>query len=158
MTLVRRISLIAAAAFSAVTTTVMAFNPQPDPPGFGIVSITPDQTIRINVVCFPHQVLDVPPGPCSGELIFHDMAGNVLGSARVRLAPGEATFLDFTAATRTEVGSRVGIDPCWIPGPDSGRALPTVEVFDTATGATTLFVNPVTPRMSLIRLESRERR
>ena len=54
----------------------VAFNPQPDPPGFGIVSINPDQTIRLNVVCWQHPVDGIPPGPCSGELIFHDMAGN----------------------------------------------------------------------------------
>ena len=50
----------------------IAFNPQPDPPAFGIVSINPDQTIRLNVVCWEHDVDGVPPGPCHGEMMIHD--------------------------------------------------------------------------------------
>ena len=40
----------------AAWTTLVAFDPQPDPPAFGVISITPDQTIRLNAVCSAHGV------------------------------------------------------------------------------------------------------
>jgi hypothetical protein len=33
-----------------LTTHVRAFNPQPDPPAFGLISLNPGQTLRLNVV------------------------------------------------------------------------------------------------------------
>ena len=120
-----------------------------DPPGFGIVSINPDQTIRLNVVCWEHVVNGVPPGPCSGDMMFHDMAGNVVAIQTVKLLPGHGAVLDFGYG-RSAPGSLVGLEPCWIPDPTSGRALPTVEVFDTVTGRTALHVNPLTPRVSIV--------
>jgi len=148
---------VGAAALGAMSGTATAFNPQPEPPGFGIVSINPDQTIRFNVVCWEHVVDGVPPGPCQGEMMFHDMTGNIVARQSVRLAPGEATFLDFTFGERTSLGNLVGINPCWIPDPTSGRALPTAEVFDTMSGRVALHVNPLTPRISLISIGARER-
>jgi hypothetical protein len=138
-----------AVVLCATSGTASAFNPQPDPPGFGIVSINPDQTIRLNVVCWEHNVDGVPSGPCRGELMFHDMTGNIVARQTVSLAPGQAAFLDF-AFGGTSPGVLAGIDPCWIPDPTSGRALPTAEVFDTASGKVALHVNPLTPRISLI--------
>ena len=129
-----------------------------DPPAFGIVSITPDETIRIHVVCWAHEVRGVPPGPCDGELIFHDMAGNDLASRTVRLEPGESTFLETAIGVRNSPAQRVGIDPCWLPGPGSGRALPTVEVFETLTGRTAFVTNPVAARISSIKDEAMRRR
>jgi len=128
----------------------VAFNPQPDPPAFGIVSINPDQTIRLNIVCWEHDVGGVPPGPCSGEMMFHDMAGNIVARQFVKLGPGGATLLDFSLGPRTSPARLVGIDPCWIPDPTSGRALPTVEVFDTQSGRVARHVNPLTPRISIV--------
>lgn len=147
-----------AVVLGAMAGTAGAFNPQPDPPAFGIVSINPDQTIRLNVVCWAHHVDDVPPGPCRGELMFHDMAGNTVARQSVRLAPGQAAFLDFTPGVRASPGDLVGIDPCWIPGPNSGRALPTVEVFDTLSGRIAAHVNPLTPRISIIKIDAHDRK
>ena len=147
----------AALVLGAMSGTATAFDPQPDPPAFGIVSINPDQTIRLNVVCWAHNVDDLPPGPCRGELMFHDVAGNIVARQSVRLAPGQAAFLDFTLGVRTSPGDLVGIVPCVIPGPNSGRGLPTVEVFDTLSGKTALHVNPLTPRISLIKIDARGR-
>ena len=147
------LSLAAAVTLAGVAATAVAFNPQPDPPAFGIVSIIGSQTIRINVVCYQHRVIDVPPGPCRGVLLLHDDAGRDLASMAVDLAPGHATFLEYKPNVRVSVDAvpaRFMIDPCWLPDPRSGRALPTVEVIDTATGATAFAVNPVTPRISLI--------
>ena len=134
----------------AAWTTLVAFDPQPDPPAFGVVSITPEQTIRLNAVCSEHGAKGLPPGPCRAELMFHDAAGNVLVSQVVRLRPGEATFLDYAIGVRTSALERVGIVPCIIPDPEHGRVLPTAEVSDNTTGQTVLFVNPVTPRLSFI--------
>jgi hypothetical protein len=146
-----------AVVLAALSGTATAFNPQPDPPAFGIVSINPDQTIRLNVVCWEHPVDGVPPGPCRGDLMFHDMAGNVVAIRSVQLAPGHAASLDFTLGARSSVANLVGLDPCWIPDPTSGRALPTAEVFDTVTGRTALHVNPLTPRISIITNDARAR-
>lgn len=146
-----------ALVLGAMSGTAIAFDPQPDPPAFGIVSINPDQTIRLNVVCWAHEVDDVPPGPCRGELMFHDMAGNTVARQSVRLAPGQAAFLDFTLGVRTSPSDLVGIDPCWIPDQHSGRGLPTVEVFDTLSGKIALHVNPLTPRISMVKVDARGR-
>jgi len=146
----RTIAAAAAVTLGALTSTAHAVNPIPEPPGFGIVSVNADQTIRLNVVCWEHDVGGQPPSPCSGELMFHDMAGNIVARQLVRLRPGGATVLDFALGPRTAPATLVGIDPCWIPDPFSGRALPTVEVFDTASGRVARHVNPVTPRITFI--------
>ena len=137
-------------AVGATWTTLRAFDPQPDPPSFGVASITPDQTIRLNAVCSEHGVGDVPPAPCRAELMLHDSAGNVLVSQVVRLKPGQATFLDYRIGIRTAPFERVGIVPCVIPDPEHGRMLATAEVFENTSGQTSFLVNPVTPRLSFI--------
>jgi hypothetical protein len=148
---------VGALMLGAMPGSAADFNPQPEPPGFGIVSINPDQTIRLNVVCWEHAVNGVPPGVCNGELMFHDMTGNIVARQSVELAPGQAALLDFTFGLRTSPGNLVGINPCWIPGPNSGRGLPTAEVFDSQSFKVALHVNPLTPRISLIGGAARER-
>jgi hypothetical protein len=135
----------------ATWTTLRAFDPQPDPPAFGVVSITPDQTIRLNAVCSQRDVNGVPPDLCRARLILHDAAGNVLASQAVWLRPGQSTFLDYRIGARTEAFERAGIVPCIIPDPERGRILATAEVFDNTTGQTVFLVNPVTPRLSFIK-------
>jgi hypothetical protein len=147
---VQAIAAAAALTLCVLAAPAHAFNPIPEPPAFGIVSVNPDQTIRLNVVCWEHDVAGLPPTPCSGELMFHDTAGNVVARQLVRLRPGGATQLDFSVGPRTSPATLVGIDPCWIPDPLSGRALPTVEVFDSASGRVARHVNPLTPRITFI--------
>ena len=151
--LIARAALALLLGASGSAFAIDLLSPQQDPAAFGIVSITGDQTIRMNVVCFQHTVLGSAPDPCSGMLMFHDMAGNTLAAQVVRMAPGEAASLDFTF----RAGGLSGIDPCWIPDPTSGRALPTVEVFDSGSGKVALHVNPVTPRVSTIANGARSR-
>jgi hypothetical protein len=146
----------AVAAFALVFgwNAVRAFNPQPDPPGFGMVGILPDETIRLNVVCYEHQVGATPPDPCRGELMFHNAVGTVLARRLVSLGPGESASLDFAItpdvnADETEIAApRLGISPCIIPAPDSGRMIPSAEVISNTTGHTSLFLNVATPRMA----------
>jgi len=147
---VRTIAAAAAVSLVVATGSAFAFNPMPEPPAFGIVSINADQTIRLNVVCWEHEVAGMPPSPCSGELMFHDTEGNIVARQIVRLRPGGATLLDFSVGARTSPALLVGIDPCWIPDPSSGRALPTVEVFDSASGRVARHVNPLTPRITFV--------
>ena len=146
---------VGAVVLGVMSGTASAFNPQPDPPAFGIVSITPDQTIRLNVVCWEHDVGSVPPSPCHGDLMYHDMAGNVVAIQPVKLAPGQGAFLDYTPLRGANPLNPVGIEPCWIPDPTSGRTLPTTEVFDMSSGKVTLHVNPLTPRISIIKNDAR---
>jgi len=101
-----------------LTIRVRAFNPQPDPPAFGLVSVNPGQTLRLNVVnrltpppepdrmgratrhamlAFDMYRADVPPGPCATAHRFADRQ-----SCEVTLAPGEAASFDLTSAA--EIG------------------------------------------------------
>jgi len=146
-------TLVVGAIISAASSAV-AWNPQPDPPRLGLLSIIEGQGARLNVVCDDINVNGWPPDPCHGTLFFHDPAGNVLESHEYQLPPGRSAFLTvgFTApgvdVSFTE-NSRMGIVPSILPASDNqGRAIPTVEVFDLSTGKTELFVNPAAPRLS----------
>ena len=147
-------SVITAAAGAALVVAGMtvrsgAFNPQPDPPGFGLVTLVNGQGIRVNVVCSEHGAGRLPPGPCAGELMIHDAAGNTLASQEVRLLPGQAASLPLSLLR--ESGDPFGIDPCWAPFADNaGIAIPSAEVFSTESGRTMLFMNPATTRLSAL--------
>jgi hypothetical protein len=141
--------VIGVVVVAMMSMTGLAFNPVPEPPGFGLVTLVPGQAIRVNVVCSEHAAGRLQPAPCAGELMIHDAAGNKLASQNVRLMPGEATSLPL--AVFREAGDSVGIDPCWIPSPENqGLPIPSAEVFDTATGRTTLFMTPVVARLSAL--------
>jgi hypothetical protein len=128
-----------------------AFNPQPDPPRFGMVGIAEGQTARLNVVnLLSPDPSTLPPDPCRAELQFLDGDGNVVASRRVQLAAGHAAFLDFTpsfvpvntngdaaAPLRAEIRANVALGIAGLP-PDPCRA--TLEIFDNATARTTVFV------------------
>ena len=127
LVLIALVGVLMAIAGFWLTTYVRAFNPQPDPPAFGLISLNPGQTLRLNVVNHlvpppdpdhqgratrhamlgfdlymtstgsPASSADVPPGPC---ITAHHFANRQ--SCEVTLAPGEATSFDL--ATPTEVG------------------------------------------------------
>jgi hypothetical protein len=140
------VALIALGVFDG---KAFAFDPQPDPPAFGLVAISPGQVARFNVVCWGHSIGTVEPGPCRAELMFHSTDGRTIKSLLVSLKPGQAASLDLPFPT-TATPNRLEIIPCIVPGLRSGRLIPTVEIFDSETGRTVLFVPPVTPRVSLI--------
>ncbi|MBM3819968.1 MAG: hypothetical protein FJW14_13260 [Acidimicrobiia bacterium] len=155
-------ALVMIAAWPAI---VRAFNPQPDPPGkpFGMVGLARMQTARLNVVNLgsgdPPGEAD-PPG-CRVTLGFVDGTGRSFTDrmgmeivSEASLMPGEATHLDLRAgdALRDRGTRRVQIRPGIDPGSEVGGAVPhlspctglvaTLEIFDSATGATTLLYHP----------------
>ena len=165
-TFLRVVSLVAfaaavfgtAAIFDQGRSRAADFNPQPDPPAFGMIGITHEQTARLNVVNWG----DVNPGPCRSrggevdpgpcrvqvELIFVDSQGNVLMRSTESLMPGHAAFLDLDGATlprdtgppsaggnRTEIRAKIRLfeDPSIQPVSQGDRNLAaTVEVFDNS--------------------------
>lgn len=142
---------IAAAAVGAGVAHLKAFNPQPDPPRFGMVGIAEGQTARLNLVnLLQPGASTVPPDPCRAELQFLDGDGNVMASRLVRLEAGHAAFLDFAptfvpvntvgdaiAPLRAEIRANVELGTAGLP-PDPCRA--TLEIFDNATARTTVFI------------------
>jgi hypothetical protein len=123
---------------------LLAFNPQPDPPGFGMVGIVEGQTARLNLVNLGNGPSEFPP-PCRATLQFFDGEGNVLAERRVRLEAGRAAFLDLTptsipantvgdvlAPPRAQI--RAAINPTGGEYPPPCRA--TLEIFDNATSRT----------------------
>ena len=128
---------------------------------FGMVGITADQTARLNVV--NTKKCDHPPcAPAQVELRFVNSSGspftNVDGGqpsqSMVTLASGQSGFLDLrgsfscpggcTAPARVQI--RAEVPSCVGCGSanGSGFVIPTLEVFDNATGKTA-FVMPDYP-------------
>src|SRR5262245_10194459 len=129
---------------------------------FGMVGITAGQTARLNVVnALPQPPPNLPnPPPNRVTLMFVDSSGNPvnIGGAplqtTVTLSPGQSAFLDLNGDAypspppnlpnpppqRVEI--RALVSDC--EGCGSGLVVPTLEVFDNATGRTTL-VMPDTP-------------
>lgn len=129
---------------------------------FGMVGIVRGQAARLNVVnTFTPPDVGDRPGSCQVELGFVDGEGRSLGRTTAALMPGQASFFDVffdvfddtAAASRLQVRAviraqapdigdrpgRSGADPC-------GGLLPSVEVYDVATGASMLFLNPAVIR------------
>ena len=59
------------------TQPVKAFNPQPDPPGYGMVGITQGQSLRVNVVNTTPPDINLPPDPIRAVLTFRTAAGEL---------------------------------------------------------------------------------
>jgi hypothetical protein len=141
--------LLAAGAF---TIRARAFNPQPDPPGYGMVGIATGQTARLNIVNVgvPDPTTGLPPDPCRARLQFVDADGNELASRGVAPEMGHAKFLDFTpnfvpvstvdavAPLRAEIRAVVLTDNGLPPGP----CRVTLEIFDNVTGRSEVIVPP----------------
>ena len=122
---------------------VKAFNPQPDPPAFGMIGVDPYATVRLNAVC-PDTPLPggVSPGPCAVTLAFRDVNGNVLSRAVRTLEPGQGAWLDWTGV---QSRGRTEIQPS-VPAVTAGFALITVELFDNMTGRTFATMSPGDPK------------
>jgi hypothetical protein len=162
------LALVALVATGAVweVRRAFAFNPQPDPPGFGMVSLTHEQTMRVNVVNLSNPPEpdrgQSPPDPCRVLLTFRNAQGQPITNGdgqvirrNVVLQAGESAFLDLNGAQFGTVGdtnlpTRTPLRPfvrvSQGPKPDLKNGTPpdpcfaTMEVFDNATGRTSLFI------------------
>ena len=130
-----------------LTTSAQAFNPQPDPPGFGMIGIVRGQTARLNVVIDNPNIIDNPD--ILVALTFVDDMGNVLAESRVSLTPGQAQHLEYSSAFGTLLREQIRAIVRFIDDPNirirAPRILGTLEVFDTESGHTA-FILPGTER------------
>ena len=136
--------------------------PNPDRISFGMVGITPGQTIRLNVVnLFPPgpTMPELPPSPIRVTLTFLDREGHLFrnrdGSPVGRVAmlePGESAFLNLSAdqfaggAARLQLRAVVTVQPPpvpegQLPPPTGDRIATTVEVIENATARTSLVMS-----------------
>jgi hypothetical protein len=137
---------------------VKAFNPQPDPPRFGIFGIIPGQTVRLNVVNTSPPDPNIPP-PCRVVFTIRDANGNpfvrpngTLVTRTMLLNAGESAFLQLNADNfpRTTDG-RITVRPdasIQQADPINGYAppcIPTVEVINNTTGRTQFVLNESLP-------------
>jgi hypothetical protein len=112
---VTKLSLLIALIALASTVTIwevrrVRANAPPDPDRtFGMVGITPGQTMRLNVVNLIQpppdpEIIGVPPGPCRVLLSFRDAQGQPFSDSNgqpigrvVELQAGQSAFLDLNA-------------------------------------------------------------
>jgi hypothetical protein len=117
---------------------------------FGLISLAPNQTARINAVLIidPNFLIGPEFRPVEVEFVFHDRAGNVLASERKLLLPGHAESFDTRGVI--DPNYRTDIQPCisirGVVGPEyRNRFVCTLEVIDNLTGKTQFALN--NPRM-----------
>ena len=158
--------IITAVVVTAVTAFVVlkfepqkveAFNPQPDPPGFGIFGISESQIMKINVVnTAPVANADTPPDPCRVLMNFLDQNGNVLtrndgtpirrvaqlsGGQSISIAVDASNFvrsgrLQLRPVVQIQQADGGGLTP---PDP----CIPSVEVINSANGNTQFAIQTV---------------
>ncbi len=141
------IHLVAAAAtillLAGGLKIMKGFNPQPDPPGVGgMAGVTLSDTVRINVVNM--QFPGFPPGPCNVTLKFLDNAGSILEQQTLTVNSTQAVSMDYTPVGAVNV--RQEIHPVVsLPAnePTGCSAVGSVEVFNNASGETTVYANPI---------------
>jgi hypothetical protein len=139
-----------------------AFNPQPDPPGFGLIGISINETLQFNVSNISGATRTAPPDPCSVEITFVDATGaELLPAVQTTLAPGQSTSVDLNGADL--LGNVTGTDSISLPlrtevrpvfriiPTDTTRPFPpnpcisTIELIDDQTGNTLLTSGPQSP-------------
>jgi hypothetical protein len=115
---------------------------------FGLVGVISVHIARLNVVNTEDILVprSLPPGPCKVILSFFGSDGSLLATITHTLDPGHAGSLDFNIASLGSRGSAGrfmiraevtvvpdvrGLIPC---------VMPTLEVFDTASGKTTFII------------------
>ena len=143
------------------TSPAQAFNPQPDPPGFGVVSITGDQVAQLNVTntyasdrsLVNEAALD-PPEPSRVELLFLDAGGGMITRSTFTVAPGQTVSLPLAGARLTSGRNRAQIRAVvnildYAVDHQTGAVLSdpfiaTLELYDSQTGKTQVIVSPGT--------------
>lgn len=125
------------------------FNPQPDPPGFGLIGVTPaSQYVLLSVTNLGQPDLNAPTS-CQVELTFGDGQGNTLKrGAPTTLAQGKSTSLVLMESDVTTVNSalatpsRLETLPV-VRGVGSCSLSSSLELVNTATGQTAAYAMPV---------------
>ncbi|MGI8788180.1 MAG: hypothetical protein ACR2HG_10510 [Pyrinomonadaceae bacterium] len=137
---------------------VEAFNPQPDPPGFGLVGITQGQTVRINVVNPALPDPNIPPDPIRATLNFRNADGELFRNANgnpisrtVLLQAGKSVSLDLNGddfGRMADTTGRIQLRPVARIQQADGNGnippdpiIPSVEVFNNANGRTQFLVS-----------------
>ena len=142
---------------------VQAFNPQPDPPGFGMVGLVQNQVMRINVVNTNVPDPNLPPDPVKARVViaFRDADGNLIRNAEggilrraAQIGAGESISLDLNsnlvlrsadAFGRVQIRPDVRIQrPDGVNGLPPDPVIPSVEIFNLTNGRTQLMISPVT--------------
>ncbi|MEP6768229.1 MAG: hypothetical protein ABJC61_06135, partial [Acidobacteriota bacterium] len=98
-----------------------------------------DQVARINTV----HIGDPGLRPIQVEMLFLDATGAVVGRDVKTIAPGQAVFFDLAfdaGVEKNRIELRAVINAIPPPEPDKNLRI-TVEVFDAATGKTTVFIS-----------------
>lgn len=119
---------------------------QAEAPGFGLVTVAPGQNLRLNVVNTATADPQLPPDPCRVQVVFVDARGDEIGDTQFAdLEAGESlsteafgngrrqTFARLRPVVRVGAGRRRQLPP--------NPCVPTLEVFDVASGKTTLLLD-----------------
>jgi hypothetical protein len=152
--------------------TVFALNPQPLPPGlhFGLFTLQPGQTARINVANLGSSSSEEPPDPCVVLVLLVDQNGSILNGngqgQTLTMGPGNSANVEYppaattvTALTTTAPVQVRGVVLSLTPLPfscaggkseDFERQVPcghwvftsSLEIVDS-TGSTLLILNPL---------------
>lgn len=146
------VAAAAVAMLGIASTQTLALNPQPEPPIFmsGLFAITPKQTARLNLA-----TIAGPSQPGFRVMVrFLDPTGKELLARRLTLLPGKTAFVDFQpdmakAATSPGTGQRLPLqaEVQVLSGSNPRQQLvPTLEIFTTVTGETTLLLPLLNPQ------------
>ncbi len=137
-TLTKLLSAVALAGILSIwTATIAQAGPQPHLKT-GMFGVARDQVARINTV----NIGDPGLRPIQVEMLFLDATGAVVGRDVKTIASGHAVFFDFPFAGGSEenrIELRAVINAIPPPEPEKNLRI-TVEVFDAATGKTTVFI------------------
>lgn len=141
-------------AFSAMT---MAAQAQPGL-GFGLLGIAEGQTLRVNALNLGNRSSTAATG-CEVTLRFLDAKGVVLRESVVQLPAGQGASLDLRRAQVSNQPGRASVRAVLLFGFAGGGAprgpdvrqnfdcniVPTLELFDEATGRATVVLTDTTP-------------
>lgn len=123
---------------------VKAFNPQPDPPGvWGMIGITPEDTLQLNIVNM--DLAGFPPDPCNVTIRFLNSSGVILKQLTVTVKTKQAASYTITGV-EAGGGFRNEVHPVLLLTSNEAtgcNAIGSVEVFNTASGETTLLAHPI---------------
>ena len=132
---------------------------------FGMVGLSTGQTARLNVFALPLGGPIIAGASCQVTFDFYDASGKSVKTGTATVAQGAAVHFDML---RTEVDSLAGrseirgtvrsafVNPSAVPMPGTPGTpitpvygfcsiLPTMEIFDSSTGQTTVVLQQTTP-------------